>query len=80
MINDTIRKKLRLEPERVPSTLRDFGNTSGASIPVTMTARLRDALNAQSRRLILGGFGIGLSWGTAIVDIEAACLPELIEA
>ena len=80
MINDTIRKKLRLEPERVPSTLRDFGNTSGASIPVTITARLRDALNAQSRRLILGGFGIGLSWGTAIVDIEGACLPELIEA
>lgn len=80
MINETIRKKLRLAPERVPSTLRDFGNTSGASIPITMTARLREALNAQGRRLILGGFGIGLSWGTAIIDVEGASLPELIEA
>jgi 3-oxoacyl-[acyl-carrier-protein] synthase-3 len=80
MINETIRKKLRLDPERVPSTLREFGNTSGASIPITITARLREALNIQGRRLILGGFGIGLSWGTAIIDIEGAFLPELIEA
>lgn len=80
MINETIRKKLRLGPERVPSTLRGFGNTSGASIPVTMTACLREALNAQGRRLILGGFGIGLSWGTCILEIGDAILPELIEA
>lgn len=80
MINETIRKKLRLEPERVPSTLREFGNTSGASIPVTISARLREPLNSQGRRLLLGGFGIGLSWGTAIVNIEGACMPELIEA
>ncbi|MFU7557017.1 3-oxoacyl-[acyl-carrier-protein] synthase III C-terminal domain-containing protein, partial [Pseudomonas paraeruginosa] len=40
MINETIRKKLGLSPEKVPSTLRDFGNTSGASLPVTMTARI----------------------------------------
>lgn len=31
MINETIRKKLGLPVEKVPSTLRDFGNTSGAS-------------------------------------------------
>ena len=36
MINETIRKKLGLPVEKVPSTLHDFGNTSGASIPVTM--------------------------------------------
>lgn len=80
MINETIRKKLRLEPERVPSTLRDFGNTSGASIPVTMTARLWDTLATRHHRLVLSGFGIGLSWGTCVVDLEGACLPALIEA
>lgn len=80
MINETIRKKLRLEPERVPSTLRDFGNTSGASIPVTMTARLWATLSTRRHRLMLSGFGIGLSWGNCIVDVEGACLPALIEA
>lgn len=80
MINETIRKKLRLTEDRVPSTLREFGNTSGASLPVTMTARLRESLSAGRKRLLLGGFGIGLSWGICILDIEAAALPVLIES
>ena len=80
MINDTIRKKLRLTDDRVPSTLKEFGNTSGASIPVTMTARLRDAMEAEKKKLLLCGFGIGLSWGTCILDIDGAVLPEMIEA
>jgi 3-oxoacyl-[acyl-carrier-protein] synthase-3 len=80
MINETIRKKLRLPEEKVPSTLKEFGNTSGASIPVTMTAKIRDALNSGHQRLLMGGFGIGLSWGTCIVDTDGACFPALIES
>jgi 3-oxoacyl-[acyl-carrier-protein] synthase-3 len=80
MINDTIRKKLRLTDDRVPSTLKEFGNTSGASIPVTITARLRDAMDAEKKKLLLCGFGIGLSWGTCILDIYGAVLLEMIEA
>lgn len=80
MINETIRKKLGLPVEKVPSTLHDLGNTSGASLPVTMTVRLREALSQSKQRLLLGGFGIGLSWGTAIIDIDSAVLPALIEA
>lgn len=78
MINETIRKKLGLPPEKVPSTLQDFGNTSGASLPVTMTARIRDALVEGNKRLLLSGFGIGLSWGSCIIDIDKAVFPELI--
>ncbi|MFL9609536.1 ketoacyl-ACP synthase III [Methylobacillus sp. Pita2] len=78
MINETIRKKLGLPEEKVPSTLREFGNTSGASLPVTVTARLRDALAAGKKRLLFCGFGVGLSWGGAIVDVENAVFPELI--
>ncbi|MCO4099392.1 ketoacyl-ACP synthase III [Gemmatimonas sp.] len=80
MINETIRKKLGLPPEKVPSTLHDFGNTSGASIPVTMTVRIRDELLTRRHRVLMSGFGIGLSWGTALVEIEGAIFPELIEA
>ena len=80
MINETIRKKLGLPVEKVPSTLRDFGNTSGASLPVTMTARINKELGAQRNRILLSGFGIGLSWGTALIDIENAIFPDLIES
>ncbi|MBV6849573.1 ketoacyl-ACP synthase III [Xanthomonas euvesicatoria] len=80
MINETIRKKLGLPVEKVPSTLRDFGNTSGASLPVTMTARINKELEAGPKRVLLCGFGIGLSWGTCLVDIDGAVFPDLIES
>ena len=77
-INETIRKKLGLPEEKVPSTLHDFGNTSGASLPVTMTARIREPLLEGKKKLLLSGFGIGLSWGSCIIDIDKAVFPELI--
>lgn len=79
MINETIRKKLGLASEKVPSTLQDFGNTSSASIPLTLTARLSDVFQSSRRRVLLSGFGIGLSWGTCIVDIEDGVFPPLLE-
>jgi len=78
LINETIRKKLKLSEEVVPTSLSDFGNSSGASLPVTMTVRIRDQLASQSNKLLLCGFGIGLSWGTCILDIEKGVFPELI--
>jgi 3-oxoacyl-[acyl-carrier-protein] synthase-3 len=78
MINETIRKKLGLAPEKVPTTLHDFGNTSGASIPVTMTARIHEALRDRKTKVLMSGFGIGLSWGSCIIDIENAVFPEMI--
>ncbi|WP_045761813.1 ketoacyl-ACP synthase III [Xanthomonas albilineans] len=80
IINETIRKKLGLPADKVPSTLHDFGNTSGASLPVTMTARINKQLESGRKRVLLCGFGIGLSWGTCLVDIEDAVFPDLIES
>lgn len=78
MINETIRKKLGLPVEKVPSTLHDLGNTSGASLPVTMTARIREPLMEGKKQVLMSGFGIGLSWGSCIVEIDQAVFPELI--
>ncbi|MDB5961242.1 MAG: 3-oxoacyl-(acyl-carrier protein) synthase [Massilia sp.] len=80
MINETIRKKLGLPVEKVPSTLAEFGNTSGASIPVTMTARIHEQLRGGSKKVLMSGFGIGLSWGSCIIDVQDAVFPALIEA
>jgi 3-oxoacyl-[acyl-carrier-protein] synthase III len=79
MINETIRRKLALPAEKVPSTLYDFGNTSSASIPITMTVRIREALAERKRRLLMSGFGIGLSWGSCVLDTEGAAMPPLLE-
>jgi 3-oxoacyl-[acyl-carrier-protein] synthase-3 len=79
MINETIRKKLKLPENKVPSSLHDFGNTSSASVPITMTVRLREAINEAPRRVLMSGFGVGLSWASCIVDLHKPFLPELIE-
>jgi 3-oxoacyl-[acyl-carrier-protein] synthase III len=81
LINETIRKKLKLPVDKVPSTLKEFGNSSGASIPLTITAKLQGQLSsAKSHKLLLSGFGVGLSWGGCILDVEHAKFPVLIES
>ena len=77
MINNTLQKKLKLDEKKVPSSLGDFGNTSGASIPVTMTT-IFDQLHYKNKKILLSGFGVGLSWGSCILDIESAAFPKLL--
>lgn len=80
IINETIRKKLGIEPEKVPSTLWDFGNTSSATLPLTISVNLHGNNFEEKCKVLLCGFGIGLSWGTCIADFENVQLLELIEA
>lgn len=79
MINETIRKKLKLSSEKVPSTLLNFGNTSSASIPLTMSVHMRERLSGGGAKALLSGFGVGLSWASCIMDISGATMPSLLE-
>jgi 3-oxoacyl-[acyl-carrier-protein] synthase-3 len=80
MINETIRKKLQLPEEKVPTTLYDFGNTSSASIPLTLTMHTAGAIKASPQKFLMSGFGVGLSWASCIVEIGSdAAIPALIE-
>lgn len=64
LINNTIRMKMKKEIEKFPESLSDFGNTSSASIPITMTARLNDSWILKDKKILMCGFGIGLSWSS----------------
>ena len=79
LMNETIRKKLKFPPEKVPYSIRQYGNTSSASIPLTMLACLQNELSTRKNKLLLSGFGVGLSWGSAILDTENLILPGIIE-
>ena len=63
-MNDFIAKKLRLPEEKVPLCMDEFGNTSSASIPLTIVTRLKEKLSEDNKKIICCGFGVGLSWGT----------------
>jgi len=63
-----IARRLRLPLDRVPMDMVEhYGNQSSASIPATACAVLGPRLQAGSMRLVLAGFGVGLSWATACV-------------
>ncbi len=74
IMNETIRKKLKVEKEKVPYTLKNYGNTSSASIPLTMSTL--NYLKTSKHKLLLSGFGVGLSWANAI--IENSPIPYLL--
>lgn len=76
-MNDFIVKKLKVSPDKAPSSMRYFGNTSSASIPLTVTTQLGQ--NACNSKMICCGFGIGLSWGTVAFSLDKAIISELVE-
>ncbi|HXH17973.1 MAG TPA: ketoacyl-ACP synthase III [Chitinophagales bacterium] len=78
LINESIRKKLKLESRQVPYSLRDYGNTSSATIPVTIVSRLREQVSTQPLRMIFSGFGVGLSWGSMYVETDGIVCTDMV--
>ena len=76
---ESVRKKLKVETDKVPYSLYDFGNTSSATIPLTMVAKLREQLQTRKINFVLSGFGVGLSWGSAYIETDNIVCPQLIE-
>jgi 3-oxoacyl-[acyl-carrier-protein] synthase-3 len=64
MMNKMIAKKLKLPIDKIPFSLKFFGNTSSASIPLTIVTELKSQIEGKQSDLIMCGFGVGLSWGT----------------
>jgi len=78
-MNEQIRKKLKLPIEKVPYSLKDFGNTSSAAIPLTLVTQLHEKLKENKFQLIACGFGVGLSWGSIYFTIDHISCPSLVE-
>ncbi len=62
-------KKCGLPEARVPVTLEDMGNCGGPSVAVAMTRSL-PAERQSPLALMLLGYGVGLSWGAAVVKLD----------
>jgi 3-oxoacyl-[acyl-carrier-protein] synthase-3 len=79
LMNESIRKKLKLNPEKVPYSLQHFGNTSSASIPLTIVTQLGKSLKNKKCSVVLSAFGVGLSWASAALHLDNVYCSELIE-
>lgn len=78
-INQQICKKLKIEPQKVPYNIEEFGNTSCATIPLLMVTRLQQELSTRQLNLIASAFGVGLTWGCINLKTDKIICPSLIE-
>lgn len=77
-MNEMIAKKLKLADEKVPSCMYRFGNTSSASIPLTIVSELKGKCENHTK-FICCGFGVGLSWGTIAFESNNMVISDLVE-
>ncbi len=77
---DFLAKKMKLLPTKIPLSLQEYGNTSSASIPLTISACLRDQLTLPERqKIVLGGFGVGWSLGACATEMGSLVLHPILE-
>lgn len=75
LMNETIRKKLKYPAEKTPYTLKEFGNTSSASIPLTLNQALQGT--SSGRKILLASFGVGFSWGSCYLETGSMICPPV---
>lgn len=77
-MTDFFSKKLKVPQTKTPYCLYKYGNTSSASIPLTISSELHEGYPERAKT-ILSGFGAGLSWGSALVNLSLCNVSPVIE-
>jgi 3-oxoacyl-[acyl-carrier-protein] synthase-3 len=62
-------KKAGIPEEKIPLTIGEFGSAGGPSVPLTITRGHLARPTDRALRLLLLGYGVGLSWGSALVEL-----------
>jgi 3-oxoacyl-[acyl-carrier-protein] synthase-3 len=65
---EAIMKSLELPMDKTVTTVESYGNTAAASIPLTLEKAARAGKLQPGSRVMMCGFGGGLSWGAALLD------------
>jgi 3-oxoacyl-[acyl-carrier-protein] synthase-3 len=74
-----VAKKLKISPEKMPVSLDRYGNSSSATIPVTLCSELRESVTEKSHRVLASGFGAGLSISAVLMNLGPCVCPGIIE-
>lgn len=73
-----IAKKLKVEDARVPICLGEYGNTTSASIPLTIVSQCAPEYREKKMKTVACGFGTGLSWASIYMETNDLVVPDVI--
>jgi 3-oxoacyl-[acyl-carrier-protein] synthase-3 len=72
--------KMKVPHEKVPSNIVEhFGNSSGVTVPLAAVFNYRDRLLSGSLKACISGFGVGLTWGSILMNLGPLRFCELID-
>lgn len=70
-IASAVAAKAGFPPDKAPTeTVARYGNQSGASLPSVICDQLSEIVRNKTSRILLSGYGVGLSWASAILDMD----------
>lgn len=78
LIIESIAKRMKVSINHVPSSLRDYGNTTSVSVPLTMVVDRKTQLENVKQKNLACAFGTGLAWGAVYFETEKIIVPEVI--
>lgn len=64
-----LRKKMKIHEDKFFNDLLYTGNTVSSTIPLAIVQSLNEGKIKNGSKILLAGFGVGLSWGATIVEI-----------
>ena len=73
-----IAKKLKIDGDKVPSCLKDYGNTTSTSIPLTIVTQCASDYTTKKQKTLACGFGTGLAWASVYFETEKIVCPPIL--
>lgn len=67
-IIESVAKRLKQPLEKFPMNVQECGNISAASVPILLDSLNKRGKLQRGERIVLAGFGAGLTWGAAVVE------------
>lgn len=67
-IIQSVAKRLKVSEDKFPTSLDHCGNISAASVPILLDEMNRKGMLKPGMKIVLSGFGGGLTWGSAVIE------------
>lgn len=67
-IIQSVAKRLKVPEEKFPIGLDHCGNISAGSVPILLDEMNKKGMLNPGHKLVLAGFGAGLTWGTTVLE------------
>jgi len=72
-----ISRKLKIPFEKIPASIENFGNNSSNSVPLVLADHF-GTVESGRRRVLMNGFGAGLSWACCDVTVDLKSINSII--